>query len=147
MLNVQGHTVRLEMKQTVQIPREAAPSLVLRFGTTKDIGGRATVKQLVEKVLLSTVDGYFRRVSAERTILDFITKYNDLTGEVRQALAPIGIAATTNLEEFECDDPEINERRKQVSLQEQAVATSAPGDASNLHRLTMLRRANDRQPL
>ncbi|WP_146060439.1 hypothetical protein [Amycolatopsis sp. CA-128772] len=105
------------------------------------------MKQLVEKVLLSTVDGYFRRVSAERTILDFITKYNDLTGEVRQALAPIGIAATTNLEEFECDDPEINERRKQVSLQEQAVATSAPGDASNLHRLTMLRRANDRQPL
>ncbi|MET8847937.1 SPFH domain-containing protein [Amycolatopsis sp. NPDC004625] len=127
VLNVQGHTVRLDMKQTVQIPREVAPQLVLRFGTTKDIGGRATVKQLVEKVLVSTVDGYFRRVSGERTILDFITKYNelcnDLTGEVRQALAPIGVlATTTNLEEFECDDPEINERRKRVSLQEQAVA-------------------------
>ncbi|GAA4524901.1 SPFH domain-containing protein [Amycolatopsis samaneae] len=126
VLNVQGHTVRLDMKQTVQIPREAAPALVLRFGTTNDIGGRATVKQLVEKVIVSTVDGYFRRVSAERTILDFITKYNelcnDLTGEVRQALAPIGVlATTTNLEEFECEDSEINERRRRVALQEQAV--------------------------
>ncbi|SDW43718.1 SPFH domain / Band 7 family protein [Amycolatopsis xylanica] len=125
VLDVQGHTVRLEMKQTVRIPRQAAPLLVCRFGVAgTEPDGRDPVKQFVVKQLASTVDGYFRRVSGGYRIQEFITKYDDvcteLAGEVRQALAHTGvIAVNTNLEEFECDHPELNARRREIALMEE----------------------------
>lgn len=127
VLDVQGHTVRLDMKQTVQIPRKAAPHLVRRFGViglADDADGRTPVQQFVTKRLASTVDGYFRRISGRFRIQEFITKYddvcNELADEVRQALSHIGvIALSTNLEEFECDQPEINALRRKIALQEE----------------------------
>jgi hypothetical protein len=129
VLDVQGHRVHLEMKQTVQIPAEAAPGLVRRFG---DIGGhghesgRAPVQQFVEKELAATVAGYFRRISARYRIQEFITRYdevgNELASEVRQALNQTGVkAVATTLEEFECDHPEINEMRREIALQQEKV--------------------------
>jgi hypothetical protein len=129
VLDVQGHTVRLDMKQTVQIPAEAAPRLVRRFGdlgATDDVAGRAPVQQFVEKELASTVAGYFRRISARYRIQEFITKYDEvcthLAAEVRQALDRTGVRAiTTTLEEFVCDQSEINALRRQIALQQEKV--------------------------
>lgn len=129
VLDVQGHTVRLGMKQTVRIPVEAAPRLVRRFGTLGAVGslaGRAPVQQFVEKDLGATVAGYFRKISATYRIQDFITKYAEvcdlLLAEVRQALGTTGVVAvTTTLEEFECDEPEINELRRAIALQHEKV--------------------------
>jgi hypothetical protein len=125
VLDVQGHTVRLEMKQTVQIPVEAAPSLVRRFGTL-GASGLAPVQQFVDKELGATVAGYFRKISARYRIQEFITRYdevcNELATEVRQALDKTGVVAvTTTLEEFECDEPEINALRRKIALQQEQV--------------------------
>jgi hypothetical protein len=129
VLDVQGHTVRLDMKQTVQIPAEAAPLLVRRFGDLSGSGqpaGRAPVQQFVEKELAATVAGYFRRISARYKIQEFITKYdevgNELAAEVRQALDRTGVmAVSTTLEEFVCDEPEINALRRRIALQQEQV--------------------------
>jgi SPFH domain / Band 7 family len=117
------------MKQTVQITPEAAPALVRRFGDLGGPGhsaGRAPVQQFVEKELAATVAGYFRRISAKYKIQEFITKYdevgNELAAEVRQALERTGVrAVTTTLEEFVCDQPEINAVRREIALQQERV--------------------------
>jgi len=129
VLDVQGHSVRLDMKQTVQIPTEAAPALVRRFGDPggpSHSAGRAPVQQFVEKDIAATVAGYFRRISAKYKIQDFITKYdevgNDLASEVRRALQRIKVKAiATTLEEFHCDEPEINHLRRRIALQQEQV--------------------------
>jgi hypothetical protein len=129
VLDVQGHTVRLDMKQTVQIPAETAPFLVRRFGDpggSSRAAGRAPVQQFVERDLAATVSGYFRRISAQLTIKDFATKYEEvcieLAGEVRRELQTMGVVAVrTILEEFTCDEPEINELRRRIALQKEQV--------------------------
>ncbi|PPK67861.1 SPFH domain-containing protein [Actinokineospora auranticolor] len=120
-LDVQGHTVRLDMKQTVQIPAEAAPRLVRRFG---DLGssGRAAVKGFVEKELAATVDGYFRRISGRARIIEFLTRRdevsNELASEVRHALDLTGVRAiSTTIGDFEFDDQQLNEHRKAIAVQ------------------------------
>lgn len=125
VLDVQGHTVRLEMKQTVQIPVETAPALVRRFGML-GTSGLAPVQQFVDKELGATVAGYFRRISARYRIQEFITHFdevcNELETEVRQALDKTGVVAVkTTLEEFECDEPEINAMRRKIALQQEQV--------------------------
>lgn len=125
VLDVQGHTVRLDMKQTVQIPVETAPALVRRFGLRGN-SGLAPVQQFVDKELGATVAGYFRRISARYRIQEFITHFdevcNELEDEVRQALDKTGVVAVkTTLEEFECDEPEINQMRRQIALQQEQV--------------------------
>ncbi|WP_447002962.1 SPFH domain-containing protein [Saccharothrix isguenensis] len=128
VLDVQGHRVRLDMKQTVRIPAEAAPGIVRSYGLggQGEAGGRSTVQEFVKKELGATVDGYFRRISARYRIQEFITRYdevcNELAGEVRQAMARTGVRAiSTTLENFECDEPEINDMRRQIALQQERV--------------------------
>lgn len=128
VLDVQGHTVRLDMKQTVCIPAEAAPGIVRSFGLggQGEDGGRSTVREFVKKELAATVDGYFRRISARYRIQEFVTRYdevcNELAGEVRQALARTGVKAiSTTLSNFWCDQPEINDMRRQIALQQERV--------------------------
>lgn len=135
VLDVQGYTVRLDMKQTVQIPAEAAPGLVRRFGDLGARGyGQAPVQQFVEKELASTVDGYFRRICARYKIQEFITKYdevcNELADEVRQALLPTKVKAIeTTLADCECDEPEINDIRRRIAIkQEQSKFEQARRD-------------------
>ncbi|WP_157440224.1 SPFH domain-containing protein [Actinokineospora inagensis] len=125
VLDVQGHTVRLNMTQTVRIPAEIAPLLVRRFGHNKQ-SGRALVRQFVEKELAATVAGYFRRIGGHYRIQEFITRYDEvcveLAGEVRQALATTGIIAmTTTLEQFHCDEPAINEMRRRIAVKQEEV--------------------------
>ena len=94
VLEVQGHKVWLNMKQTVEIPPESAPRLVQRYGAD-GANGSESVQRFVEKNLAATVTGYFRRISANYCIQQFITEYdavcNDLATEVRQAVAPYGV--------------------------------------------------------
>ncbi|RKT51738.1 SPFH domain-containing protein [Saccharothrix australiensis] len=122
-LEVQGHKVWLDMKQTVEIPAQAAPRLVQRYGADGE-DGRESVQRFVEKHLAGTVTGYFRRISAHYRIQQFITEYdalcNELAAEVRQALAPIGVKGlATTLEEFRCDDEEINRIRRKIAHQQE----------------------------
>ncbi len=122
-LEVQGHKVWLDMKQTVRIPPEAAPRLVQQYGTG-GADGRESVQRFVEKNLATTVAGYFRRISAHYRIQTFITEYdavcNELAREVRQALAMLGVKALeTTLEEFRCDDDEINVIRRKIAHQQE----------------------------
>ncbi|MFD0201481.1 MULTISPECIES: SPFH domain-containing protein [Saccharothrix] len=128
VLDVQGHTVRLDMRQTVRIPATAAPEIVRSYGLggRGEAGGRSSVQEFVKKVLAATVDGYFRKLSARYRIQEFITRYdevgNQLAGEVRQALAQTGVQAIrTTLSNFWCDQPEINEMRRLIALQQERV--------------------------
>lgn len=128
ILDVQGHTVRLDMKQTVCIPADAAPRIVRNYGLggRGEAGGRSTVQEFVRKELAATVDTYFRRISARYKIQEFITRYdevgNELAGEVRQALARTGVEAiSTTLSNFECDEPEINDLRRRIAIQQEGV--------------------------
>jgi hypothetical protein len=129
VLDVQGYTVRLDMKQTVQIPPEVAPDLVLRFGT-RGADALTPVQQFVQKELAPIVKSYFLRKAAGYRIQEFITKYsevsNDLAAAVRQAMEPIGVKAIrTTLEEFECDQQEINELRREIANQEKRAELEA----------------------
>src|SRR5262249_7403755 len=127
VLDVQGYKVRLDLKQTVRISAEAAPSLVRRFGDSSRRGhtaGRASVREFVEKELAAIVAGYFRKISAHYKIQEFITKYdevcNELAAEVTQALRRTRVEAIeTVLEELECDQPEINKLRRQIAEQQE----------------------------
>jgi hypothetical protein len=123
-LDVQGYTVRLNMKQTLRIPKETAPGLVCRFGDQgrqSRIGQRTPVQQFVEKELATTVTAYFRKISARTQVLEFITKYDEigveLSREVRDALAVHGIeAGVTSLDDFECEPEDMNELRRAIAL-------------------------------
>ena len=123
VLEVQGHKVSLDMKQTVEIPPESAPRLVQRYGAD-GANGSESVQRFVEKNLAATVTGYFRRISAHYRIQQFITEYdavcNELANDVRQAVAPFGVKAlATTLEEFRCDDDEINVIRRRIAHQQE----------------------------
>jgi hypothetical protein len=128
-LDVQGHTVRLDMKQTLRIPAEAAPRLVRRFGDKVRQGRnseRTPVQEFVEKELAARVSSYFRRISARYEILTFITKYDELSvelaREVRQALALNGIeAVATMLDHYEVTPDDFNGLRRSIALENHKV--------------------------
>ncbi|NUT50059.1 MAG: hypothetical protein HOV94_22525 [Saccharothrix sp.] len=122
VLDVQGYTIRLDMKQTVRIPPEVAPDLVMRFGT-RGSDAQTPVQQFVQKELAPIVKSYFLRKASGYRIQEFITRYNevgdDLAAAVRQAMAPTGVVAIrTTLEEFVCDQQEINDLRREIANQE-----------------------------
>jgi hypothetical protein len=131
VLDVQGYTVRLDMRQILRIPEEAAPRLVRRFGDTVRLGRdneRTPVQEFVEKELAATVSGYLRKVSARYQILEFITRYDELnvelSREVRDALALNGIeAVATTLDMFECEPEDLNELRRSIALERHKVAS------------------------
>ncbi|KOX27128.1 hypothetical protein ADK67_14835 [Saccharothrix sp. NRRL B-16348] len=129
VLDVQGYTVRLDMKQTVRIPPDVAPNLVMRFGM-RGPDAQTPVQQFVQKELAPTVRSYFLRKASGYRIQDFLTRYNevsdDLAAAVRQAMAPTGVQAMrTTLEEFECDQQEINELRREIANQEKRAQLEA----------------------
>jgi hypothetical protein len=129
VLDVQGYTVRLDMRLILHIPEEAAPHLVRRFGDTMRRGldnERTPVQEFAEKELAATVSAFFRRISARYQILEFITNYDELGAElfqeVRDALALNGIqAVATTLDEFECEPGDMNELRRSIALERHKV--------------------------
>lgn len=134
-LDVQGYTVRLNMKQTLRIPEQAAPGLVRLFGDQGTQGTQGTpgtagqptpVQQFVEKELATTVTAYFRRISAHTKILEFMTKYDEigseLSQEVRTALATRGIeAVTTSLDDFRCEPDDMDGLRRGIAIERHRV--------------------------
>jgi hypothetical protein len=117
------------MKQTVRIPPDVAPNLVMRFGM-RGPDAQTPVQQFVQKELAPTVRSYFLRKASGYRIQDFLTRYNevsdDLAAAVRQAMAPTGVQAMrTTLEEFECDQQEINELRREIANQEKRAQLEA----------------------
>ncbi|MFE0422972.1 SPFH domain-containing protein [Streptomyces sp. NPDC058953] len=129
MVNVQGHRLQVELRQTLNIPETAAPRLVSEFGdpSTSGVGGLvnnpAPVQRFVERVLGGAVDTYFNGIAAESTVEEFLTLYasirTDLAAQVRNALAAWGVeAASTNLGEFESLDADLDNARKRVSAEQ-----------------------------
>jgi hypothetical protein len=123
VVNIQGHRLRVEMSQTLRIPKEAAPTLVSQFGgtTTSGLGGLVNdpvpVQRFVERVLGATVAAYFNAIATASTIDEFLTLYagtrTDLAAQVRNTLQSWGVQAlSTTLGEFESQDPEFDEVRK-----------------------------------
>ncbi|MFI5939494.1 SPFH domain-containing protein [Streptomyces uncialis] len=124
-VNVQGHRLQVELRQTLNIPEAAAPRLVSEFGdsSSSGVGGLvnnpAPVQRFVERVLGGAVDTYFNGIAAESTVEEFLTGYagirTDLGAQVRNALAAWGVeAASTNLGEFESLDGDLDKARKRV---------------------------------
>ncbi|KRV49404.1 hypothetical protein AQ490_20680 [Wenjunlia vitaminophila] len=128
-VNVQGHQLQVELRQTLNIPRTAAPRLVSEFGDSSSSGmgglvdNPAPVQRFVERVLGGAVDTYFNGIAAESTVEEFLTRYasirTDLAAQVRNALAAWGVeAASTNLGEVESLDGDLNTARKRVSTEQ-----------------------------
>ncbi|MBT2511125.1 hypothetical protein J7I98_35975 [Streptomyces sp. ISL-98] len=124
-VNVQGHRLQVELRQTLNIPEAVAPRLVREFGdsSTSGMGGLVNnpvpVQRFVEQVLGGAVDTYFNGIAAESTVEEFLTGYagirTDLAAQVRNALAAWGVeAASTNLGEFESLDADLDRARKRV---------------------------------
>lgn len=125
-LDVEGHTVRLDLTQTLLIPERAAPGLVLRFGDEQARNGLHPVQQFVEKVLANTVTSYFQKISAHEKILDFITKYDEigsaLTQEVDDALSSFGVTpGKTQLGAYTVTPDDINELRRDIANKKHEV--------------------------
>ncbi|TCO53619.1 SPFH domain-containing protein [Actinocrispum wychmicini] len=128
VIDVQGHVIRFDMLQTLQIPVAAAPGLVKRFGVGNDPA--LPIQRFAAQVLGTTVDAHFRRVSASFTFRDFIRDYDyirlDLAAEIQASLASLGIVArTTTLLEFTADEPEFNMIRRQIAVQRERVELAA----------------------
>ncbi|NUT50887.1 MAG: hypothetical protein HOV94_26805, partial [Saccharothrix sp.] len=139
VLNVQGYTIRLTMTQTIRIPPEAAPNLILRFGTP-DPGALTAVRRFVERELAPVVKSYFLRKAAEYRIQDFVTRYDevgdDLAEAVRQAVTSTGVQViTTTLGGLEFDQHEINDLRRELVEQTKRAML----EAARLDELKTLR--------
>ena len=126
-INIEGHRIRFNMAQVIRIPAQAAPGLVGRFGEQEeDVYGAsnaaegAPVRRFVERVLGSTVEGYFQTIATNYTALDFFERFDevrlDLEDRVREALAEWGVEAVrTTLSDFESEDDELDRRRRQIA--------------------------------
>lgn len=125
VVNIQGYRLQVEMSQTLQIPGASAPRLVSRFGDTmmSGLGGLADdpvpVQRFVERVLGSTVATYFNAMAAAATVDEFLTTYastrTNLAAQVRNALLAWEVeAVSTNLGEFESQDPELDRARQRI---------------------------------
>ncbi|GAA4973186.1 hypothetical protein HD597_005097 [Nonomuraea thailandensis] len=119
VVNVQGYRLRVDMNQTLRIPEAAAPTLVSEFGGTGNspLGGLyddpRPVQRFVERVLGSTVAGYFNGIAMAGTIDEFLRRYAEtrtaFAAKVRSALEEWGVEALqTNLGAVEADDPKLN---------------------------------------
>lgn len=127
VISVEGHRLRSDLTQTIQIPARAAPYLVGRFGEQEaDAFGssaawnRTPVQRFVEKVLGSTVEGYFQATASDYKVLDFMSRHNqvrlDLEDQVRAALAEWGVVAVrTTLNAFEPVEAELDEFRRSIA--------------------------------
>ncbi|MBB5783509.1 SPFH domain-containing protein [Nonomuraea jabiensis] len=119
VLNVQGYRLQVDMNQTLRIPETAAPKLVSEFGGTGNspLGGvyddPRPVQRFVERVLGSTVAGYFSGMAMAGTIDEFLRRYAEtrtaFAAKVRSALEEWGVEALqTNLGAVEAEDPKLN---------------------------------------
>lgn len=126
-INIEGHRIRFDMTQEIRIPARAAPGLVGRFGEQEeDVYGAssaadgAPVRRFVERVLGSTVEGYFQTIATNYTVLDFFDQFDevrlDLEDRVREALAEWGVEAVrTTLNVFEAQDGELDRLRQKIA--------------------------------
>jgi hypothetical protein len=126
-INIEGHRIRFNMAQVIKIPAQAAPGLVGRFGEQEeDIYGAsgaadgAPVRRFVERVLGSTVEGYFQTIATNYTALNFFERFDevrlDLEDRVREALNEWSVEAVrTTLSDFESEDSELDTRRRQIA--------------------------------
>ncbi|MEV8631802.1 SPFH domain-containing protein [Streptosporangium sp. NPDC051023] len=118
-INVEGHWVRFDMTQTIQIPAKAAPGLVSRVGEQKSDQDDPPVRRFVDKVLAPAVEGYFQRAAAGRPILDFLTNAEairlELAEQVREALSAWQVTPVdTVLNEFEPEGTSLDELRQSI---------------------------------
>ncbi len=118
-INVEGHWVRFDMTQTIQIPAKSAPGLVSRVGEPKSDQDDPPVRRFVDKVLAPAVEGYFQRAAAGRPILDFLTNAEairlELAEQVREALSAWQVTAVdTVLNEFEPEGTSLDELRRSI---------------------------------
>ncbi|MFD0885279.1 SPFH domain-containing protein, partial [Streptosporangium algeriense] len=116
-INVEGHWVRFDMAQTIQIPAKAAPTLVSRVGEQMIVQGNPPVRRFIDRVLAPTVESYFQRAAAGRQILDFLDSHEairlELAAQVCEALGEWQVkAGETALGEFEPEETTIHELRK-----------------------------------
>ncbi|MFI6741662.1 SPFH domain-containing protein [Nonomuraea sp. NPDC050451] len=113
---MQGYRLQVDMNQTLRIPETAAPTLVSEFGGTGNspLGGvyddPRPVQRFVERVLGSTVAGYFNGMAMAGTIDEFLRRYAEtrtaFAAKVRSALEEWGVEALqTNLGAVEAEDP------------------------------------------
>jgi hypothetical protein len=126
-INIEGHRIHFNMAQVIRIPAQAAPGLVGRFGEQEeDVYGAsnaadgAPVRRFVERVLGSTVEGYFQTIATNHTALDFFEQFDevrlDLEDRVTEALAEWGVEAVrTTLSDFKSEDSELDTRRRQIA--------------------------------
>ncbi len=129
VVSVEGHRLQFDMTQTIRIPAQAAPRLVGRFGeqVTDPFGTSATsntvpVQRFVEKVLGSTVEGYFHATASQYQVLEFISRRDEvrleLEDRVRQALAEWEVQAVrTTLGEFMPLDQEVGELQRAIAAE------------------------------
>ncbi|MGW6928879.1 SPFH domain-containing protein [Lentzea sp. NPDC054927] len=132
--NVEGNRLLFTMTQIIRIPAKAAPLLVRRFGEDRDMTGLgdvqspAPVQRFVERVLGRTVKGYFESCASEYEVLQFIEGLNEvrmeLESKVAEALTEWGVeAGRTTLSDFECEDPELDARRRRKAEERDRRAT------------------------
>ncbi|MFF0576516.1 SPFH domain-containing protein [Streptosporangium saharense] len=118
-INVEGHWVRFDMSQTIQIPAKAAPVLVSRVGEQKTAQDDPPVRRFIDRVLAPTVESYFQRAAAGRQILDFLDSPEairlELAGQVCEALDGWQVkAGETSLGDFEPEKTTIHELRMEI---------------------------------
>jgi hypothetical protein len=78
------------------------------------------VRRFVERVLGSTVEGYFQTIATNYTALNFFERFDevrlDLEDRVREALNEWSVEAVrTTLSDFESEDSELDTRRRQIA--------------------------------
>jgi len=129
VVNVEGHRLRFEMTQTIRIPAKSAARLVGRFGEqetdtfgTSDASKPLPVQRFVERVLGSTVEGYFTATASEYDVLEFVRGHIqvglELEERVRNALAEWGVEAVrTTLNQFVPEDGGLDELRREIATE------------------------------
>jgi hypothetical protein len=129
VVNVEGYRLQFTMQQIIRIPAHAAPRLVGHFGEqltdafgTSETSNRVPVQRFVEKVLGTTVEGYFHATASRYEILDFIRHHDkvclDLGDQVRHALRDWGVEAVEiTLSDFTPVGSDLDALRRSIAAE------------------------------
>jgi hypothetical protein len=112
LVRVEGWTVPVEMRVIVQVHPENAPVVVATIGDLQRVEDSIITPAIRD--ILRTIGGH-----PERKALDFMTKRDEITKLVEQAIAGEGLKAGVSIQEVRMGEPAIPPELLVATLREQ----------------------------
>jgi regulator of protease activity HflC (stomatin/prohibitin superfamily) len=111
-VRVEGWTIPVDMRVTIQVHPEDAPRVVASVGDLQRVQDNIVTPAIRD--ILRTIGGH-----PDRKVLDFIQKRGELVALIETALAPEGLKAGVTIQEVRMGEPAIPPELLVATLREQ----------------------------